>query len=110
MEKRMHDIMACTMESGSVFQSMHDWMKADINHWLDNMEDNLNNHIIEMCAELERQVETARGTEAEEVSRNHPRDLKAAKKALTRARKALPKLQRLVSVGLTAVGRLGYVV
>ena len=109
MEERMHDIMARKMGSGSVFRSMHDKMQKGLNHWLDGMEDILNKHVIHMCADLERHVETAGGTEAEEVSKNHPRDLKAVKKALTLAKKTLPKLQRLASAGVAEARRLGYI-
>ena len=109
MEKRMHDIMALKMASGSVFPSMHSRMRKVMNHCLDEMEKNFNNHIIDMCADLERHVETAGGTKAEEVSRNHARDLKAVKKALTFGRNTLPKLQRLASAGVAAARRHGYI-
>lgn len=109
MEERMHRIMARKMESGSVFRSMHDKMQKGINRWLDVMEEIFNNHIIHMCVDLGRHVETAGGAEAEEVSRNHPKDLKAVKKALTLARKTLPKLQRLASAGVAEARKLGYI-
>ena len=109
MQARMHAIMARKMKSGSLFRFLHDEMETGMNRRLDDMEDSLNNHIIEMCANLERQVETARGTEAEEVSKNYPRDLEAVKTALTLGRENLPKLERLASVGVAAARRLKYI-
>ena len=109
MEERMHHIMASKMASGSVFRSMHDKMQKGMNHWLDGMEDIFNNHVIEMCADLERHVETASGTEAEEVSRNYPKDLKAMKTALTLGRETLPKIQQLASAGIAEARRFGYI-
>ncbi len=108
MQARMHAIMARKIEPGSIFRFMHDQMEIGMNRRLDDMEDNLNNHIIEMCADLGRQVETASGTEAEEASRNYPGDLEAMKTALTLGRDTLPKLQRLASVGVAAARRFGY--
>ena len=108
-EDRMHEIMASKMRRGSIFRFMHDKMEIGMNCMLDEMEDNLNNHIIEMCAELGRQVKVASGTEAEEVSRNYPGDLEAVKTALTLGRETLPELQRLASVGVAAARRLEYI-
>ena len=109
MQARMHAIMARKMQHGSIFRFMHDKIEIGMNCMLDKMEDNLNNHIIELCAELEQQVETARGTEAEEVSRNYPADLEAVKTALTLGRQTLPELQRLASVGVAAARRYKYI-
>ena len=109
MQARMHAIMARKMERGFIFRFMHDKMEIGMNCMLDEMEDNLNNHIIEMCAELGRQVGIASGTEAEEVSRNYPGDLEAVKTALTLGRETLPKLQRLASVGVAAARRFKYI-
>ena len=109
MEKRMHDIMARKMASGSVFRSMHDKMQKGMNHWLDGIEDKFKNLIKEMCADLEWHVKTASGTEAEEVSRRYPRYLEAVKKALTLGRKTLPKLQRLASTGVAEAREFGYI-
>ncbi len=109
MQKRMHAIMARKMKRGSIFRFMHDKMEMGVSSMLNDMEDNLNNHIIEMCADLGRQVETARGTEAEEVRRNYPGDLQAVKKALTIGRETLPELQRLASVGVAAARKFKYI-
>ena len=109
MEARMHAIMARKMERGSTFRFMHDKMEIGVNCMLDDMEDNLRNHIIEMCADLGRQVETASGTEAKEVSRKYPGDLEAVKTTLTLGRETLPKLQRLASVGVAAARRFEYI-
>ena len=109
MEKRMHAIMARKMERSSIFRFMHDEMEVGLNYMLDNMEDKLRNHIIEMCADLGRQVETASGTEAEEVSRKYPGDHEAVKTALTLGRETLPKLQRLASVGVAAARKFKYI-
>ena len=109
MQKRMHAIMARKMKGGSIFRFMHDKIEKSINSLLDDVEDNLNNHIIEMCADLGRHVETAKGTEAEEVRRNYPGDFKAVKTSLTLGRETLPKLQRLASVGVAAARRSDYI-
>ena len=109
MQARMHAVMARKMKSGSIFQFMHDKIEIVLNYMLDNMEDNLRNHIIEMCADLGRQVETANGTEAEEVSRKYPKDLYVVKTALAIGRETLPKLQRLASVGVAAARRFEYI-
>lgn len=108
-EKRMHHIMARKMASGSVFRSMHNKMQKGIHHWLDDMEHIFNTHIIHMCADLGQQVETACGTEAEEVRRKNPRYLEAAKKALTLGRETLPKLQQLASAGVAEARKEGYI-
>lgn len=109
MQKRMHAIMARKMKGGSIFRFMHDEIETSINSMLDDVEDNLNNHIIEMCADLGRQVETAKGTEAEEVRRNYPEDFEAVMTSLTLGRETLPKLQRLASVGVAAARRFNYI-
>ena len=109
MKARMHGIMARKMKGGFVFRFMHDKMEISINSMLDVMEDNLNNHIIEMCADLGRQVETARGTEAEEVRRNRPADLETVKLTLRLGRKTLPELRRLASVRVAAARRFNYI-
>ena len=109
MKARMHGIMARKMKGGSVFRFMHDKMEISMNSMLDVMEDNLNNHIIEMCADLGRQVETARGTEAEEVRKDYPADLDRVNLTLRLGRKTLPELRRLASVGVAAARRLDYI-
>ena len=109
MQARMHEIMARKMESGSIFQYMHKQMKEGMRHWLDYMENIFNTHIINMCADLGQQVETACGTEAEEVRRKNPRYLEAVKTALTLGRETLPKLQRLASAGVAEARKEGYI-
>ena len=108
-QKRMHAIMAYKMKGGSIFQFIYDKMEISMNSMLDNMEDSLNNHIIEMCADLGRHVETAKGTEAEEVRRKHLGGFEAVKTSLTLGRETLPKLQRLASVGVAAARMFNYI-
>ena len=109
MQERMHEIMARKMESGSIFRYMHKQMKEGMKHWLDDMENIFNTHVIAMCAYLTQQVETACGTEAEEIKRKNPRYLEAVKKALTLGRDTLPKLQRLASAGVAEARKEGYI-
>ena len=109
MLARMHEIMGRKMESGSIFRDIHKQMREGMKHWLDDMKNTFNNHIIAMCADLGQQVETACGTEAGEVRRKNPRDLKAVKKALTLGRETLPRLQQLASAAVAEARKEGYI-
>ena len=109
MKKRMHDIMARKMASGSVFRSMHDKMQKGMNRWLDGVEDKFKNHIIAMCLDLGQQVKTACGTEAGEVRKKNPRDFKTVKKALTLGKEILPRLQQLASAAVAEARKEGYI-
>lgn len=109
MQARMHEIMARKMGSGSIFPYIHKQMKEGMEHWLDDMKSTFNNHIIKMCADLERHFETAGGTEAEEVRRENPRYLEAVETALTLGRETLPKLQQLASAGVAEARKDGYI-
>lgn len=76
MKARMHAIMASRMAQQDIFRFIHDTVSRAMSRAIEERVDNISNQIIEMCAEIGRQVETVKGEEAQETSRRHPEDLR----------------------------------
>ena len=93
MQKRMHAIMASRMAQQDIFRFIYDTVSLQMSRAIEVRMDNISNQMIEMCAEIGRQVETVKGGEAQETSRRHPEDLRRIQNTLATARANLLSLQ-----------------
>ena len=93
MKARMSAIMASRMAQQDIFRFIHDTVSREISRSIEGRVDNISNQIIEMCAEIGRQVETVKGEEAQETSRRHPEDLRRIRDTIATAREHLLNLQ-----------------
>ena len=109
MQSRMHTIMEARVRWGDVFRIIGNSVRTSTHGALDETYDNINNHVIEMCANIESQIETSRGAEAGEVSRSHPRELERVSTTLAEARGLILELQRQTTPAREEARRLGWV-
>lgn len=89
----MHGIMASRMGRQDIVRYILDHVTTESNRAIEGRVDNISNHLIEMCAELGRQVETVRGEEAQEAFRSHPEDLRRVEATIATARNGLLNLR-----------------
>lgn len=104
MEKRMHAIMASRMAQQDIFRFIYDTVSLQMSRAIEGRMDNISNQMIEMCAEIGRQVETVKGEEAQETSRRHPEDLRRIQDTITTAKENLLSLQ-LQAMGARTLAR-----
>lgn len=93
MRARMWGIMASRMAQQDIFRFIHDTVSRDMSRAIGGRVDNISNQIIEMCAEIRRQVVTVKGEEAQETSRRHPEDLRRIQETIATTRERLLNLQ-----------------
>ena len=93
MKARMHGIMASRMAQQDIFRFIYDTVSRDMSRAIEGRVDNISNQMIEMCAEIGRQVETVKGEEAQETSRRHPEDLRRIQDTIATARENLLSFQ-----------------
>ena len=84
-------------------------MRTSINSTLTNTYNNVNNHIIKMCASIESQIETSRGAEAGEISRSHPRELVRVRTTLAEATSVSLELQQQATPAREEAKKLGWI-
>lgn len=89
----MHGIMASRMAQQDIFRFIYDTVSRDMSRAIEGRVDNISNQMIEMCAEIGRQVETVKGEEAQETSRRHPEDLRRIQDTIATARENLLSFQ-----------------
>ena len=98
MKARMINIMATRMAEQNIMRYIYENVSTEMSRAIEERVDNISNHIIEMCAELGRHLETVRGEEAQEALRSHPDDLRRIQAGIASAR------ERLLNVQLQATG------
>jgi len=109
MEARMHAIMGARLRQGDVFQIIGDFVRTSIHSTLDSAYDNISNHVIEMCGNIESQIETSRGVEAGEVFRSHPWELERVRITLADARSISVGIQLMATPARQEAKRLGWI-
>lgn len=109
MKSRVHAIMSARMRQGDIFQIIGNSIRTSIHAVLDHTYDNISNYVLEICANLESQIDTSRGAEAGEVSRSHPRELERIRTALTEAKDVALKIQLQTSPAGEEARRLGWI-
>ena len=93
MKARMVGIMATRMAEQDIMRFIYETVSTEMSRAMEQRVDNVSNHIIEMCAELGRHLETVRGEEAQEARRRHPDDLRRIQAAFDAAREGLLNVQ-----------------
>ena len=102
MKARMINIMATRMAEQNIMRFIYENVSTEMSRAIEERVDNISNHIIEMCAEVSRHLETVRGEEAQEALRSHPDDLRRIQAAVGTARESLlnVRLQAAAARGL----------
>ena len=93
MKARMIGIMATRMAEQNIMRFIYEHVSTEMSRAIEERVDNISNHIIEMCAEFGRQLETARGEEAQEALRSHPNDLRTIQATTATAKESLLNVQ-----------------
>ena len=88
----MHGIMADKMRRRDIFAYMYNQISTEMNKVYGEATDNITNHVIEMCADMQRQVQMIRGAESE-ASKVQPRDLTRVNEMVDSATRRLQELQ-----------------
>jgi len=109
IQSRIHTIMEARLRQGDIFRIIGNSVRNSTHGALDETYDNINNYVIEMYANIERQIKISRGAEAGKVSRSHPRELKRVRTTLAEARGLILKLQRQTTPAREEARRLGWV-
>lgn len=93
MKARMIGIMATRMAEQNIMRFIYENVSTETSRAIEERVDSISNHIIEMCAELGRHLETVRGEEAQEALRSLPNDLRRIQATIATARESLLNVQ-----------------
>lgn len=88
----MHSIMANRMQQHDIFEYMYTQVSTNMTRKFGEATDNMTNHVIEMCADMQRQVLMARGAESEAL-KSPQNDLARVRAILDRARQRLEDIR-----------------
>ena len=93
-KQRMLNIMADKMQHRDIFAYIHDQIRTECTRLLDRMTDDLSDHVIEMCNEIQRQVDLAKEPDSE-VSRTPAAQLESIRRAVEIAKEELEQAKML---------------